>query len=375
MTIGVGRCGRPRGPWARHRRGRGDGVRRPELAAAGALTLSNAHVEVTVLAGKGADIYSLVDLRTGVDVLWKTPWGLRQPGLWGRASSSQERWLEAYPGGWQLLLPNGGDECEEHGATWGFHGEAALVRWEVAEVGATSATLETELFSAPLHVTREFFLDGPVLRLHEVVRNLSPSQVEVMWSHHPAFGAPFVDQGCLLFAGCKSVVADDREPGTFLAAASEHDWPVVQARDGKPVDLGLLPGPEDRRAVLAYLSGFGSGWFAITNPRLRLGVGLRWPLEVFPCAWLWQEAHASAGWPWWGRAYVVAVEPASTFPGQGLANARAKGGRGVLLAGHSEMGAVVEAVLFEATGAVSGIEEGGKVALGGPEGGGQDVGA
>lgn len=334
-----------------------------------ALTLSNSYLEVTVLSNKGSDIYSLVDSRTGIDVLWKTPWGLRLPCRGQVSHTSQGRWLEAYPGGWQLLLPNGGDECEQKGAVWGFHGEAALVPWEVVAVTATSATLETVLFSAPLRVTREFTLDGPVLRVREVVENLSSEPVEAMWSHHPAFGGPFLEQGCLLSAGCQSVMADDREPGTLLAAASTHTWPIVQASDGSNVDLRVLPGPEDRRTVLAYLGNFTSGWFALTNPRLKLGVGLRWPLEVFPCAWLWQEAHATRGWPWWGRAYVVAVEPASTLPGQGLANARAKGGRGIIFAGHSQVEAVVEAVLFEGTGAVHGIEAGGKVALSGPEGG------
>jgi len=97
-------------------------------------------------------------------------------------------------------------------------------------------------------------------------------------------------------------------------------------------------------------------------------------VEVFPSAWLWQEVHATSAWPWWGRAYVVAVEPASTFPGQGLANARSKGGRGIFLVGNSKMEAVVEAVTFEGTGAVSSIGESGKVALKGPEEGSRDVG-
>ena len=340
-------------------------MRAPDLAAwAGAMTLSNAHMNVTVLAGKGADIYSLVDARTGVDVLWKTPWGMRSPHTWQLGGTSQERWLEAYPGGWQLLLPNGGEECKQHGSTWGFHGEAALVPWDVLDAGAASATLGTELFSVPLRVTREISLDGPVVRVREVVRNLSAEEVEFMWSHHPAFGAPFLDEGCLLSAGCQSVVADDREPGTFLGAASRHSWPVVEANDGREVDLGLLPGPYDRRAVLAYLTGFSAGWYAITNPRLRLGVGFRWPLELFPCAWLWQEARASTGWPWWGGAYVVAVEPASTFPGQGLTNALAKGGSGIVLAGHREAEALIEVVLFEGTGTISEIGESGSVVFG-----------
>lgn len=63
------------------------------------------------------------------------------------------------------------------------------------------------------------------------------------------------------------------------------------------------------------------------------------------------------------------------FSWPGLANAWAKGERGILLAGHSEMEAVIEAVLFEGAGAVSDIEEGGRVALGGPTAGGHDVGS
>jgi hypothetical protein len=130
---------------------------------------------------------------------------------------------------------------------------------------------------------------------------------------------------------------------------------------GEEVDLRRIPGPDEPRSVLAYLLDFESGYFAITNPRLRLGLGLRWPLEVFDKAWLWEEVHSGLGWPWFGRAYVVAVEPASTIPGQGMVNARAKGSKGVKLGGLSSREVVIETVLFEGAGAVSGIEEGGTV--------------
>ena len=72
-------------------------------------------------------------------------------------------------------LPNSGDECVEQGVTWGHHGEAALVPWEVTGTGGTWATLETRLFTVPLRIEREFTLDGPVLRLAETVTNESPS--------------------------------------------------------------------------------------------------------------------------------------------------------------------------------------------------------
>ena len=328
-----------------------------------ALTIGNAELEVTLLVDKGADIYSIVHRRSGVDVLFKSPWGLRAAGPWGRAVTSMERWLECYGGGWQVLLPNGGDECTEGGATWGFHGEAALVPWKLLDYGPSAAMLEAELFFVPLHLSREIWLEGPVLRLREVVANTSPHPVEFMWSHHPAFGAPFLDRSCVLRAGCRTVVADDRGPGTLLEAGTRHNWPRVSPVSGATVDLTEVPGPDQPREIFAYLLDFDAGYFAITNPTLRLGFGLRWPLEVFDKAWLWQQVHAGPGWPWFGRAYVVAVEPASTVPGQGMANARTKGASGVRLDGLASREVVLEAVLFESASPVSGIAEGGVVSF------------
>ena len=326
-----------------------------------AFTLSNGQLEVTVLPDKGADIYSLVHCGTGVDVLFKTPWGVRSPGLWPRAATSMERWIEAYGGGWQVLLPNGGDECRERGVTWGFHGEAALVPWTLLDLTDGGATLETSLISAPLHVLRELSLDGPVLRVREVVTNRSEEDLEVMWSHHPAFGAPLLDAGSVLSAGCQVVEADGPAPGTLLSAGTRHAWPMATTASGEMLDLSRIPGPLDRRAVLAYLLEFNSGYFAITNPRLELGVGLRWPLEVFDKAWLWQEVHSTSDWPWFRRAYAVAVEPASTVPGHGLAGARAKGESGLRLGAGAGREVTVEAVLFAGTRPVAGIAEGGVV--------------
>ena len=334
--------------------------------ALGAVTIANDAIEVVVLVNKGADIYALVDRRTGVDVLFKSPWGARAPGLWPTTSTSLERWIDSYAGGWQLLLPNGGNECVEQGVTWGFHGEAAMVPWTIVEQCIDGLVVETSLISAPLHVRRELTLEGPVLRVREIVSNTSPQDVEVMWSHHPAFGPPFLDGTCILSVGCTSVWADDVAPGTVMAPNSRHKWPVVTAVDGSPVDLRRVPEPSEPRAILAYLEDFTSGFFAITNPTLNLGVGLRWPLEVFDRAWLWQEVHSGVGFPWFKRAYVVAVEPGTTAPGQGIAAARSKSQPLLRIEGGQSRELLIEAVLFEGNEPVEGINEKGDVSFASP---------
>jgi hypothetical protein len=326
-----------------------------------ALKLESDELSVTVLPDKGCDIYAFVDRVSGIDLLFKTPWGLRRPGPGAHAHDSATHWLEHYPGGWQVLLPNGGAASGEHGTEWGFHGEASLVPWRVEGVGESDAVFSTRLFRAPLLVERRVVVDGALLRIEEAVTNESPDAIEVMWGHHPAFGAPFLEAGCSLATGARAFTADDVSPGTVFTGGSRHRWPDATAEDGASVDLEAIPGPDQRLSHLGYLTDFSDGFFAISNPRLQLGIGLTWSLDVFPHAWFWQEVHASPGFPWYRRAYVCAVEPSTTIPAQGLTTARQKGGSGLILQGGERRRVELEAMLFRGRGRVSSIDPGGRV--------------
>jgi Domain of unknown function (DUF4432) len=323
------------------------------------LALRSADVEVVLLPGKGCDVYSWTDRESGVDVLFKTPWGL-PPRAPDPAADSMTAWLSRYPGGWQVLCPNGGAEATAPGGVrWGFHGEACLVPWEVVDAGSDRAELTVRLHRAPLRLRRRLTLTGRLLTVEESVTNTSPDPVELMWSHHPAFGAPLVGPDSVLATGARTVLADDEAPGTLLAPGSRHPWPAATGAGGAQVDLSRLP-PEPA-AQLAYLTDFDTGWFAITNPRLGLGVGMRWPTEVFGHAWLWQELHSSPGYPWWREAYVCAVEPATTIPAQGMDAARRTGSGPLSLAGGETRELTLEAVLFRASGRVRAIGQRGVV--------------
>lgn len=331
-----------------------------------ALVLTSADVEVTLTPDKGCDIYSWVDRRTGVDVLFKSPWGVPPRQAPAGVGDSVAAWLERYAGGWQLLCPNGGSASEAPGGVqWGFHGEAALVPWRVVDQGTDRSgawvELSTRLHRAPLRLWRRIRLADRVLTVEESVTNTSPVPIDFMWSHHPAFGAPFLEEGCRITAPARRLIADDETPGTMLPPASRHDWPLGSTADGSPIDLSVIPGPSSPRSHLAYLTDFTEGWYAIVNPNLGLGVALRWPVETFPHAWFWQEIHSTDGYPWWQQAYVCAIEPASTFPAQGITAARRKGGSLIHLEGGQTRHVEVEAVMFEAVGEVRHVGAGGAV--------------
>lgn len=324
------------------------------------LVLQNDDVSLVVLPGHGGDLHSLTHRASGVDVLYKPGW---PPSGVTAIGGARADWLADYRGGWQVLLPNGGDRCERGGQAWGFHGEASTVPWAVDTADDTRAELTVQLTSAPLRVRRTLTLDGPTLRLAEVVENPGSDATDIMYVHHPAFGLPLLGPGARLDTGARTVVTDPVAAGDVATPEQRSRWPRLPAPEGD-VDLRELPDASRPRALLAYLTDFSEPYCAITNPGLGLGVAVRWSPAPFPHAWLWQEVHGTPEPPWRGREHVVAVEPASTFPAAGLTAAEERGGHGIVLAGGSRIDAVIEMTLFAPPAdfvEVTGVSWGGRV--------------
>jgi hypothetical protein len=281
---------------------------------------------VTLLPDRGADIHAVEDLRTGVDALWKTPWGLRRRGDHSARKGSAEAWLDTYAGGWQVLLPSGGGPSSHRGVHHSYHGEACSLPWAAtiatAADGGEHVELRVHLTSAPLLVERVVSLvrgRGEVV-VTERVTNESDRPLEYMWVHHPAFGAPLVAPGARIRTSASTILADTSHdgPGNPLEPGTGHGWPIVRTRDGGELDLSVIPVASSGRLLLGYLGGFDEGTASIENHALDLACTLSWDIDVFPYAWLWQELGATAGPPWLGRAYTIAIEPATSFPATGL---------------------------------------------------------
>ncbi|MEV4263984.1 DUF4432 family protein [Kribbella sp. NPDC049584] len=263
------------------------------------LVLRSPQLEVVLLPGKGADVYSVIDRASGIDVLFRSPWGWRDPATVPPMGDSQADWLARYPGGWQLLVPNAGPEREYDGVLRGFHGEAALIAWNVDEHTAGTARLSADLTTAPLHLERDFVADGPDLTVVTLIRNTSPRPVPVMCVEHAAFGAPFLDARCRLDTSARRI-----------AAAAGYD---------EIVDIAVVPPAGAQRSVFAGLSGFDDAWVSIASPSAGFGIRMAWDTTTLRHAWLWEEAGGVLGYPWFGRAYVAGVEPANVLPDDGPA--------------------------------------------------------
>jgi len=334
-----------------------------------ALRISNDLLSATILLDKGADIYELRYLPRGVDVLWKSPWGLKETAAGVPTNfRSEAAWLESYGGGWQEIFPNGGPPCLYKGVELSFHGEASVSAWDYdilrASDDACEIRLHTRLKRSPFRIQRTMRVarGQPVLAIRERITNEGGETMDYMWGHHPAYGAPFIGEACRVDAGASRLVDDGVFPGPEnpLAPGQGYNWPLVE-RDGARVDMSRVPGQDSVRYLDAYFADFASGWYAITNTALGFGIGLAWPSEVFPYAWFWQEMHAQAGFPWYKSCYVMAIEPFTSIPGAGLVGVMEETGTHRTLPPGASAEADLVAVFYETRGQVARIDRDGTV--------------
>jgi len=334
-----------------------------------ALRIQNDLLAATILLDKGADIYELIYRPRGMDVLWKSPWGLKEPGRGVPMSfSSQAAWMEAYGGGWQEIFPNGGPACTYKGAELGFHGEASVVGWDYEIIAASDRACEVRLFTrlkrSPFRMERTLRVERgrPVLAIRERITNEAGEDMDYIWGHHPAYGAPFLGVGCHIDVAARHFVDDGIYPGpeNALAPKAGYAWPYA-VRDCVQTDMSRIPPQGTRRYTDAWFEMFSEGWYAITNTALGFGVGMAWPLEIFPYAWFWQEMGASSGFPWYRSGYVTAIEPFTSIPGGGLVGVMNDTGTHRTLRAGASVEADLVAAFYESGTGVQRIDRDGTV--------------
>ena len=248
----------------------------------------------------------------------------------------------------------------------GFHGEASMRAWEYEICLESAAMLEvklsTQLLRSPYKIERWLALraGSPVLYIRERITNQAGEPMDCMWSHHPAFGAPFLSEHCVIDTGARTLLADDEYAGAAnpLSPGATYDW-----RKADELGMSRVPSPDQPRDLLAYLRDFESGWYAITNQQLGMGIGMCWDAGVFPYAWFWQEINSSPGFPFYKRCYVIAIEPASSIPGQGLSAVIEKTGAHLTLQPGESREVELKAVFYAAQTGVAGISDNGMVRL------------
>lgn len=294
-----------------------------------ALRLETAHLAADVLVDQGGDILNLIHKPTGIDLLWKVPYPVREPGIGpSPAGDSYQQWIHYYRGGWQTIFPNYGPAVEWRGALLDFHGEAARRPWVVESVhenGGAAIELSTRLACLPFSLRRRVALDPDQAAIHvtETVTNDSDGPLDCMWAHHPVFAAPLLSPESRIYTGARLIHTDSAYdvPGNDLPLGEVFEWPFLRSKAGVRVDLSRIPAAGSGHSRVVFMSDFAEPWCALVNPTIPLGVALRWNGDLMKYLCLWQETGGERDFPHFGRTYTTALEPSITLFGHGLADA------------------------------------------------------
>jgi hypothetical protein len=135
-----------------------------------------------------------------------------------------------------------------------------------------------------------------------------------MWGHHPVFGPPLLEPGARLELAGGAVHPMSDASGRFRASGDPTPWPEYVAADGEREDLSVIPEPDVRHVSELYVDGLPEGAVSLVNPRLGMGVRLRWDVGVLPYLWLWRTLGPAEGYPWYGRTFSLGLEPFSSVP-------------------------------------------------------------
>ena len=280
------------------------------------VVLANELLRVVVLPGKGADIYQLVHLRSDVDFMIKTPWGLEPSGSANREGSAEIEFLYNYEGGWQELFPSVNDACVYRSKKIPFHGEVATMAWHyrvvVDSLDEVAVLFWVTCGQTPFRLERWMRLrrGTPTLYLEEKVTNTSCEIAHFVWGQHCVLGAPFIEEGCRLNAPARTLAtpASLYEASARLAPDQRSVWPTAALRSGGEADMRIVCGPALEAHDEFFLSSLTAGWVSVTNPRLDLTFSLSWDPTVFRGIQIWQPYGGAQAMPLTG-IYGLGIEP------------------------------------------------------------------
>jgi galactose mutarotase-like enzyme len=279
------------------------------------LGLATPELAVQIDPARGGVITSAVARRADVELLFQAPW---PAGPLDVADLDEDAWTTAWQGGWNLLFPNAGADCEIGGIRHPFHGAASITPWAVLETSASTVRLHWEGADG-LAVQREISVVAGTLRVENAVTNDGPRPAPFILVEHLILGADVLGPSTRVRIETASVTALANEGHRLNAAKAE--WPLV-VREEATEDWSVRPPAGTAR--FGALQDVLERVVLVDVPDRDLRLRLSWS-EGFPHVWFWEERACEISPPWMQQAVCLGLEPSTSATGEGLAAALQRG--------------------------------------------------
>jgi len=280
-----------------------------------AASVENAALRVTVLV-EGGHIAEVFDKASATNPLWTPPWRSNEPSTYDAAvhdvygDGVDARLLAGIMGHNLCLDIFGGPSREEAAAGLPVHGEASVVRYELADDHGLAMT--TELPLAAIRFRRRLALRDRALHVQESVENLSGIDRPIGWTEHVTLGPPFLVKGATEFrsSAMRSQVYESAFGShAYLKPGATFDWPSAPRCDGGTADLRRLTDMPASSAYTAHLMDPARpAFFVAFSPASRLAFGYVWKASDFPWMGIWEENHSRTARPWNGVTLTRGME-------------------------------------------------------------------
>ncbi|MBC8163935.1 MAG: DUF5107 domain-containing protein [Roseiflexaceae bacterium] len=314
-----------------------------------AIMLENELLRVVILPQLGAKIWSIIDKRRDVELLW------HHPRVAVRAAPFGAAYDDWFVGGWDELFPNdapveiNGERYPDHGELWSLPWDWSVV--EQARDEVTVALRHAGIVTATQVEKRITLRAGePLLHIDLHIHNAGPQPLDFLWKLHPALHVT-PNSRIDMPAGRVEIDPSFR---ARLGALESFRWPHAPLANGAQIDMRRIPPFEDQACDLYYAVELEDGWCALTDTAARAGFGLVFDKAVFNTVWVF---GAYGGWR---GLYTTILEPCTGYPYR-LDEAIARGTASRLDAG-AELRTALTAVVYHGVDSVNRLTHAGEVA-------------
>ncbi len=306
------------------------------------LIIENEFLRTVVILDKGSDIMEMKYKPKDLNLLLEREEGHRDPKRLIGLAPFDHGMEDLFGGGWNECLPNAGSPCTYEGVPHSLHGEVPLSPFdcviEEERRDTVRARLSLKMIRYPLELTKWIELRGneKALRIKEKLVNLSSEDLEFSWLHHPNFGPPFLEPDCRVVI----------KGGVVRRPSSQEvsKWPNVTSEKGEVLNLSLIPNKNVRLLDVYFISDMLEPWYSLYNPKLKVGIAVRWNPDVFKHIWFWRNFWGS-GYPWYGRLWNIGLEFCTSI-GLGLAD-QVKNCTAATIKGNSSVSSNIIASVYE----------------------------